>query len=67
MKQQLKFNIYNRVQFCYYKYDIILMLPLFLNKILKPLTAYSDVLRAIVFKMIGLAHTKFEFDTPALY
>jgi hypothetical protein len=48
-------------------YDIILMVRLILNKIRKPLTAYSDILGAIAFKIIGLAHTKFEFETPSLY
>jgi hypothetical protein len=37
-----------------------------LNKTLKPLTAYNDTIRAIVFKIIGLDRTKFEFETPAL-
>jgi polynucleotide 5'-kinase involved in rRNA processing len=48
-------------------YDIILMVRLILNKILKPLTAYSNIIGAIVFKFIGLARTKFEFETPTLY
>ena len=43
------------------------MVHLILNEILKPLSACCDVLRAILFKIIGLARTQFEFETPTLY